>query len=205
LSFTNQLENERQKTRLLGRILIGLFLVILVQSVIYAQRQNELSIHYPPDLRSGAVMQAGDVPPSEVYLFAQYILQQLYNWDKNGQEDFPNNVGRLRYYLTPGFQQQLKDNIRNLPYGELRERVRVFKPIAGSSFSEEDVQLLGDSWLVWLDVNIHETVLGQPVKDLYLRYPIQVVRYDTNREMNPWQLALNGNYGYDAQPIPMNN
>ena len=205
MSFTNQLENERQKSRLLGRIMIGLFLVILVQSFIYAQRQNELSIHYPPDLRSGAVMQAGDVPPSEVYLFAQYILQQLYNWDKNGQEDFPNNVSRLRYYLTPGFQQQLKDNIRNLPYGELRERVRVFKPIAGSSFSEVDVQLLGDSWLVWLDVNIHETVLGQPVKDLYLRYPIQVVRYDTNREMNPWQLALNGNYGYDAQPIPMNN
>lgn len=205
MSFTNQLENERQKSRLLGRILIGLFLIILVQLFVYAERQNELSIHYPPDLRSGAVMQAGDVPPSEVYLFAQYILQQLYNWDKNGQEDFPNNVSRLRYYLTPGFQQQLKDNIRNLPYGELRERVRVFKPIAGSSFSEADVQLLGDSWLVWLEVNIHETVLGQPVKDLYLRYPIQVVRYDTNREMNPWQLALNGNYGYDAQPIPMNH
>ena len=201
MSFLNELENEKQKTRLLIRILVGLFLVIIVQTMIYANKQNDIAIHYPPDLRSGAVMQAGEVPPSEVYLFAQYILQQLNNWERNGAKDYPNNVNRLRYYLTPRFRQQLKDNITNRPHGELRDRVRVFKPIAGSAYDEGDVELLGDSWLVWLDVNIAETVLGQPVKSLSLRYPIHVVRYDTNREMNPWQLALDGNGGLEAKPI----
>ena len=201
MSFLNDLENERQKTRLLIRIVIGLFIVILVQSSIYANKQNEIAIHYPPDLRSGTVMQAGEVPPSEVYLFAQYILQQLNNWEHDGEKDFPANVNRLRYYLTPSYRQQLKDDIERRPRGELRDRVRVFKPVAGSAYHESDVELLGDSWLVWLDVNISETVLGQPVKDITLRYPVHVVRYDTNREMNPWQLALNGNGGLDARAL----
>lgn len=201
MSFLNELENERQKSRLLVRIMIGLFLIILLQSLIYANKQNAISLHYPPDLRSGATLEAGEVPPSEVYLFAQYILQQLNNWDENGAEDYPRNVNRLRYYLTPQYRQQLKDAIATLPHGELRDRVRVFKPIPGVAYSEGDVKLLGDAWLVWLDVNISETVLGQPVKNISLRYPIRIVRYDTNREMNPWQLALDGNNGIEAKPL----
>ncbi len=201
MSFLNELENEKQKSRLLARIIIGLFLIIFVQSMIYANKQNAISLHYPPDLRSGATLQAGEVPPSEVYLFAQYILQQVNNWDNNGAEDYPRNVNRLRYYLTPQYRQQLKDTIATLPHGELRDRVRVFKPIPGAAYRESDVELLGDAWLVWLDVNISETVLGQPVKNISLRYPVRVVRYDTNREMNPWQLALDGNNGIEAKPI----
>jgi integrating conjugative element protein (TIGR03746 family) len=205
VTFRSELENEKQKFRYAVRIVVGLFLIIITQQVIFAGKMNDISIYYPPDLRSGAVMKAGEIPPSDVFLFAQYILQQINNWDKDGAKDFPRNVERLRFYMTPRYRQQLKDNIENLPYGELRDRVRVFKPVAGDAYDEQDVELLGDSWLVWLDVQISETVLGQPVKDVKLRYPIRVVRYDTNRELNPWQLALDGNNGIDAKPLTDKN
>lgn len=201
MTFQSELENERQKFRYAVRIVIGLFLIILTQQMIFAGKQNEITLYYPPDLRSGAVVKVGEIPPSQVFLFAQYILQQINNWDKNGAEDYPRNVNRLRFYLTPRYRQQMLDNIEKLPHDELRDRVRVFTPVTGDAYDENDVELLGDSWLVWLDVRISETVLGQPVKDVSLRYPIRVVRYDTNREMNPWQLALDGNNRVDAKPL----
>ena len=46
------------------------------------------------------------------------------------------------------------------------------------------------SWIVSLDLQIEETVLGQPVKTRLAAYPVRVVRYDVDRELNPWGLAL---------------
>jgi integrating conjugative element protein (TIGR03746 family) len=201
VTFQNELENEKQKFRYLMRLVIGLLGIILVQLIISATKVNDITVYYPPDLRSGAVMKAGEVPPSQVFLFAQYILQQLNNWDTDGSKDYPDNIRRLRFYLTPRYRQQLEDSIKSLPSGELRDRIRVFKPANNDVYQEKDVIPKGDSWLVWLDVNITETVLGQPVKDITLRYPMRIVRYDTNREMNPWQLALDGNNGLEAQRL----
>jgi integrating conjugative element protein (TIGR03746 family) len=204
VTFQNELENEKQKFRYSMRLVVGLLCIILVQLIISSSRINDITLYYPPDLRSGAILKAGEVPPSQVFLFAQYILQQLNNWDTNGAEDYPKNINRLRYYLTPRYGQQLKDMIKDLPSSELRDRIRVFKPVLNDVYEEKDVVPMGDSWLVWLDVNISETVLGQPVKDVTWRYPIRVVRHDINREVNPWQLALDGNGGYEAKRLIVN-
>jgi len=63
------------------------------------------------------------------------------------------------------------------------------------------VQVDGDAWIVWLDVNIAEHVLGAQVKDVTLSYPIRVVRYDVDRNKNPWQLALDGSGKYSPRKI----
>ena len=46
------------------------------------------------------------------------------------------------------------------------------------------------SWKTWLDVNVTESINGHPVKDVMLRYPMRVVRFDVDKEVNPWGLAL---------------
>jgi len=201
LSFKNEVENEKQKVRLLIRILFGTFLVIIVQAMATSDLQKDFTLHIPPDLRSGVTMNLEEIPASEVYLFSQYILQQLNNWENNGAVDYPNKVNQLSAFLTPRYQQTLKSQIKNRPNGELRDRVRLFKPMPGAAFEDKYVELVGNAWIVWLDVNINETVLGQPVKNMTLRYPIRVVRYDTDREKNPWQLALDGHGGYKPQRI----
>jgi integrating conjugative element protein (TIGR03746 family) len=202
LTFQNELENKNQTIRYGARIIIGLFLIIVTQQVIFGNKMNDITVHYPPDLRSSVSMKAGEIPPHEVYNFALTILQQLNNWENNGAEDYPENVNRYRFYLTPRYRQKLLDDIKQLSNGELRQRVRNFKPVAGDAYDEKDVVILGDAWVVWLDVHISETVLGETVKELKLRYPIRVVRYDTNRQMNPWQMALDGNHGLEAKPLP---
>jgi len=45
-------------------------------------------------------------------------------------------------------------------------------------------------WHVTLDTEITETMLGQPVKHSYVRYPLRVVRYRFDPEKNPYGLAL---------------
>jgi len=201
LNFKSDIENEKQKVRLLSRIVFLSFLVMIIQTISLAGIQKDFTIHIPPDLRSGITKNIKDIDEYNVYLFAQYLLQQLNNWETNGAVDFPNQVNKLSAFLTPSYQQTLKSHIIENLNGELRNRVRLFKPISGSSFDENDVEVVGDSWIIWLDVNIVETVHGLPVKTMMLRYPIKVVRYDTNREGNPWQLALDGHGGYKEQRI----
>lgn len=193
MSFTSDLQNERQNGRYKTRIIIGLFMMVFAMAIGWGQAPKDITLHYPPDLRSGAQMKIGEIPPSEVYLFAQYILQQLNSWEINGSKDYPRKVSMLRHYLTPNYQQQLDDDIAlREGAGELRNRVRNFSYVPGSAYRENFVQHDGDAWIVWLDVDINEYVLGKPVKKVSLRYPIRVVRYDVDREKNPWQLALDG-------------
>lgn len=199
MSYTAELKNEQQSGRYKTRIIIGLFVVVIVMALSWGQAPKDITVHYPPDLRSGAKMKIGEVPHTEVYLFAQYILQQLNSWDINGTEDYPKKVSMLRHYLTPDYQQQLEEDIKEREgSGELRNRVRHFSYKPGSAYEENFVQSDGDAWLVWLDVDIKEYVLGKVVKKVFLRYPIRVVRYDVDRERNPFQLALDGSGRFQA-------
>ena len=202
MSFVNDLEIEKQKSRLLIRILIAAFILNVMTYSFSMNAIRDITVHYPPDLRSGSQMKAGDVPAYEAYAFALYIAQQLNNWDQDGAKDYPAKLEALSFYLTPQYLENLRKDIADrLLQGELQNRVRNFKILPGSVYSEKSVDVLGGSWIVWLDVVIEETVSGQPVKTRRLRYPVRVVPYDANREMNPWQLALDGNGGRAAQDL----
>lgn len=191
--YISALENERQFGRYKTRIIIGLFLIIALMAIGWARAPEDITLHYPPDLRQGAIMRIGEVDPATVYLFAQYILQQINSWDHDGATDYPQRVSALRYYMTPNYRQHLEDDIdaRNSE-GELSGRVRTMSFLGGGQYRDDFVQIDGDGWIAWFDVHIKEFVVGEIVKDVVLRYPVRVVPYDVDREMNPWQLALDG-------------
>lgn len=202
MNFTSDLEHSKQTNRLLVRILIGMFALLMLIVVGWMSVQNEMTVHIPPDLRTGAVMNKNEVHTSGVYLFAFYILQQINSWDENGATDYAKNISQMRHYLTPKFKEQLTTDVqKRLKNGELRYRIRSFHQIPGDGFSESNVEVVGNGWIVWLDVHIKETVLGQTVKEVKLRYPIKIVRYDADREMNPWGLALDGSGGYEKRRL----
>ena len=75
--------------------------------------------------------------------------------------------------------------------GELRQRTRQMTEIPGLSYAANRVLPDGTAaWTVLLDMQLMETFRGQSVKDAFIRYPIRVVRYDVDRERNPWRLAI---------------
>lgn len=156
---------------------------------------RELTVHVPPDLRTGSVRKWWDVPPENVYGFALYIFGQLNRWPVDGEQDYLAAIEHLQAFLTPACQAFLQgDYAYRKAAGELRQRVRGVYEILGRGYSDDPalrVQVLDrDSWLVNLDLNADEYFAAEPVKRAVVRYPLRVVRYDLDPERNPWGLAL---------------
>lgn len=78
--------NAHVKTLRLGVCI--LFVLLLVMSAGWWSAPRELTIHVPPDLRSGSTRKWWEVPPESVYAFTFYIFQQLHRWPTNGEEDY---------------------------------------------------------------------------------------------------------------------
>ena len=77
--------------------------------------------------------------------------------------------------------------------GELASRVRGVHEIAGHGYEERRVDVLAPGvWVVWLDLELAESVKGMTVKKTVIRYPLRVVSLAVDPEANPWGLALDG-------------
>ncbi|MEX2257647.1 MAG: TIGR03746 family integrating conjugative element protein, partial [Woeseia sp.] len=148
----------------------------------------------PPDLRSGATLRVDEVPAPNVYAFAFTIFQQLNRWPVNGAEDYGKAIFRIAPYLTPAFRQALIADLETKgKQGELAHRVRGLQAIPGRGYEERRVEVLSDdAWVVWLDLELSESVQGVAVKQTYIRYPLRIVRYAVDTQANPWALALDG-------------
>lgn len=170
---------------------------LLVIALIFLWWRNSLlqetrRFYIPPDLSRGVITDVDQVPSPTIYTFAYYIFQQLYRWREDGEKDYPRQIYSLQGFITPGCIEALKEDMNNKQrLGELRQRVRTVQEIAGQSYSPQRVLTRGDdTWTIWLDVNVKEYIGGHSVKDVMLRYSFDVVRFDVDREVNPWGLAL---------------
>ncbi len=103
-------------------------------------------------------------------------------------------IFRIAAYLTPSFREQLiADMEAKGRQGQLANRVRSLQAIFEESYEERRVDILSkEAWVVWLDLELIESVKGMTIKHTIIRYPIRVVRYAVDAEANPWGLALDG-------------
>jgi integrating conjugative element protein (TIGR03746 family) len=171
-----------------------LLLALLGAGLGWHQAVEEQVLHIPPDLRAGAAVRPGEVPPASVYAFAYYLFQQLNRWPEEGSRDYGKQIFALSAYLTPAYRAALEQDLaRRGKQGELLGRTRAVHEAPSAAYSEARVEVLGNgSWVVWLDLQLIEHVKGLEVKNTTLRYPLRVVRRDVDRERNPWGLALAG-------------
>lgn len=153
---------------------------------------QDLTIHNPPDLRTGSTRKWWVVPPSTAYAFGFYIWQQINRWPKNGKLDYKANIDRYSEYLTPSCRRKLKADYRQrVQRGELLDRVRALQEIPDNGYEPDDVMILArNAWIVRLDAEINETLYATPVRNLYIRYFLRVVRRDVDPEQNPFGLML---------------
>jgi integrating conjugative element protein (TIGR03746 family) len=172
--------------------LLGLVLAVCVG---WWSAPRNLTIHVPPDLRSGSVRKWWEVPPESVYAFTFYIFQQLNRWPTNGEDDYPRNIRALSAYLTPACQAYLQQDFAfRRDTGELRQRVRGIYEIPGRGYGDDPtarVKVISDrDWIVTLDITADEYYGSEQVKRALVRYPLKVAREDVNAEKNPFGLAL---------------
>ncbi len=192
--YRHEIDNVRAHLRSLW-VVIGLeALIIGALWFGWSQAPKALTVHVPPDLRSGSILTVDEVPPANVYAFAFYIFQQLNRWSEDGARDYGRAIFRVTPYLTPKYRAEvLADLERKGRRGELAYRVRGVQEVPGHSFEERRVDILDDRvWVVWLDLDLLESVKGMTVKKTAIRYPLRVVHHAVDLEANPWGLALDG-------------
>ena len=193
--YVDALTQSRHENKRLMWMNAGLIAVIVLTVFGWKSSQNHFTMHLPPDLRNGATVKVGDaseVPDTTVYTFAFYIWQQINRWQTDGFKDYGDQVYTLQAFLTPSCREQLVADMNlRATSGELSRRTRAVMEIPGMGYIPERVTLQGsNAWKVLLDTQILESQSNVTVKDSFIRYPLRVVRFDVDREKNPWQLAL---------------
>ncbi|MCG8612248.1 MAG: TIGR03746 family integrating conjugative element protein [Pseudomonadales bacterium] len=178
------------------RIIIGILAVALIYSIAgWKAAPEHIKIDIPPDLRSGSTRGIKERHPFNIYAFGYYIFQQMNNWPVKGIDDYKKQINRLSCYITPRFMGELeRDYEQRLRQHELN-RTRALQEMPERPYTDKRVYSeSGDSWVAFYDVNIKETFRSEIVKDIFVRYPIRVVRWDVDPECNLWGLALDGFY-----------
>ncbi|HXR89929.1 MAG TPA: TIGR03746 family integrating conjugative element protein [Steroidobacteraceae bacterium] len=193
--FRNEVARLEAHVKSLKLCAAALFGATLLCGLGWWHAPRDLTIHIPPDLRSGSVRKWWDIPPEDVYAFALYVFQALNRWPSNGETDYPRNIYTLSPYLTPECQRYLKqDSTWRAEHNELRDRMRGVFEIAGRGYGDDSTRrvrvLSRNDWIVTLDLDVDEYYRGDLVKRAFVRYPIRVVRYDVDPQHNPWGLAL---------------
>jgi len=192
--YRYEIDNVRSHLRSLWVVIALQLLFIVALWIGWMRMPSNMTVHIPPDLRSGSVMALDEVPAANVYTFAFYIFQQLNRWPEDGAEDYGKAIFRIAPYLTPEFRRSLIADMETKgKQGELAHRVRSLQAILDHGYEERRVDVLShDVWVVWLDLELNESVKGMTIKHTRIRYPIRVVRYAIDAETNPWGLALDG-------------
>jgi len=194
-----RLESHVKTLRVGCGMLLG---VALLMGLGWWDSPRDLTIHNPPDLRSGSTRKWWEVPPESVYTFSFYIFQQLNRWPIDGEKDYPRAIHKLSAYLTPSCQAELESDFqKRQTASELRNRTRSVFELPERGYGEDPelrVKVQGrDRWLVNLDLATEEFYGSERVKQAFVRYPLKVVRLDVDPEQNPFGLALDC---YDSSP-----
>jgi len=194
MKYRSAQANNKAHIRSLWYFILLLLGVIAYLIHSWSEAPDMLRVYQPPDLSTMSVTRAGEINKPAVYSFAYYIMQQLNHWKTDGAIDYPQNIHSLSAYLTPRYQETLRDDVERRKHKQqLIQRQRTVAEVAGHTYESRRVQELGaNTWIVWLDLEITETVHGMQVKDVQYRYPMRVVFYDVDPEINPWGLALDG-------------
>ncbi len=205
MAFKYSDENSSLKAQIifLKYLIIGLFAVIAFTLHGWDRARDDILLRIPPDLRSGAVLKRDEIGPANVYAFASDIFQQLNHWQIDGKKNYGEQISNLVSFFTPGYTQFLLNDLDEKGRkGELEERVRGIQTVPGQGYEERRVDILDENtWVVWLDFYIKETYKGMDVKNVNIRYPIRVVRYNVDPVLNPWGMALDGYAGEGPKPL----
>ena len=191
----NELDFTKQKMKMWRGFTLFLGVLLFFGLMVHQSKINEFTLYIPPDLTAGKIQSIHEVPNPSVYTFATYIYQQINRWEKDGQENFRANIEGLRFFLTPRYYQQLHDEYtRKLKLGELQGRTRGISEMVGHTYTDDKVIVLAKNraWEVNIDLKVQEWFRGMEVKNVDIRFPLKVVRFDIDKERNPWGLALDG-------------
>lgn len=195
--YLNALSAQRRAN---GHLRAAIGIVALMGAIgtwIAYQVPKNINVHVLPAVSTPSTVKVAGgesaVPSANVYAFGYYVWQQVNRWATDGATDYGTQIFRVQNYVTPRCISQLTSDMQTRQKaGELRQRTRQMSEIPGLGYQANRVVAddSGQGWTVFLDLQVQETYRGQAVKDVFIRYPIRVVRFDVDRQRNHWQMAI---------------
>lgn len=191
--FANELKT-------VGYINISLLIIIialiglcfnLTRSIDLAKQEQLIRLE--PDLRVSTVRKVWEVPPAFVYSFALTIVQKVNNWQTNGDTEYPENLMMLQNYITPSCRNFFHDDyVKKKATGQLQSRSRFVMETSGIGFNGGQNTLTAGkgAWNVGLTLNVKEFVNEIMVKNIDVFWPMRIVEFNIDPELNPQGLAL---------------
>ena len=176
-----------------------LVFIILVQQYSSTQTVDDITVHIPPNLARGATQQGGEVPAPNIYTFTYYVFQKINTWEKDGAKEGLGNLDNYRCYLTDDFAADLRNmHSSRTAKGETRNRKRSVRESDQKGFDPSKVyNVTENKWVVKLDLLVRESIEQTEIKNVHVRYPLLVVKDDTDPSCNLWGIKL---AGYNSTP-----
>ncbi|CAK7033373.1 PFL_4703 family integrating conjugative element protein [Saezia sanguinis] len=193
--FRNEVAHLKSHVKTLRVIGAALFFLAILMGFGWWSAPRDMTIHVPPDLRSGSTRKWWEVPPESVYAYTFYVFQQLNRWPVDGETDYIRNIHALSPYLTSSCYAFLQNDYQlRRSNGELHKRVRGVYEIPGRGYGDDPtarVKIISErDWIVTLDLAADEYFASEQVKRALVRYSLKVLRSDIDPEKNPFGLVL---------------
>ncbi len=171
---------------------MGLLIVIALmfaQTFVQHQRQNDITVHVPPDLSAGATLEPGKLQPANSYAFASFVWSGINDWPESGKTDYEKAINDRNCLISHEFHQVLLRSLaEKKSQGEL-DRTRSLSPLL--QYRQGFSQPLGNnSFSVALVMRLIERVGSMSVKDTGMSYAFRITP-DT-RPCNPYGMQLDG-------------
>lgn len=196
----NIMSHQEKRIRDLRFFCIGLIVIVIWQTYSLSGISDRITVHIPPQLDRGAILNPGEVPKPNLYSFSHYLFQKLNTWEEDGYTEAPQLLDVYRCYLTPEFAEDLAlIHQERSNRGETKNRKRVVREVNKKGFDPKSVVTINNNlkWVVLLDMNIQETIEDTLIKDVSVRFPLIAVKDDTNPDCNPWGIKF---AGFDSSP-----
>lgn len=186
-------------------VILGLIVTIVLLVIALTASSKTQRMFVPPSFDEGGRLTANQVPDVYAYQFSLALWKKMNVWESDGAKEFPENIYKYQNYFTAGCRETLESQFYALRRkGELKDRKRAMVESPESPYSASKVQKAADGvWNVDLDVILRESVGNTQVKNNLMHYPIRVVYYDIDVDLNPWGLAID--CFYDQPTLVKNN
>lgn len=172
--------------RIVLLLVIGL---LIFQSFVMYQRQNEITVHVPPDLSRGATLKPGELQKPNSYSFANYVWRGLNDWPESGKDDYKKAIDKYKCLITPEFERWLNQNRNEKSRAGELDRTRVLTEEL--FYQEAFVSELGmNSFSVAMVMKLQERVGGMVIKNVTMNYSLRVV--PDLRNCNEMGMAIDG-------------
>jgi len=189
--YQDKLQETRRQVDKREFLILLQFVLMLVLAVVAFYGFKTVKVKIDPGLDASKTYVRGQVDDAYVYSFTDGLLQALYTWKDDGQEDYERNIETLKGFITPGCYESLKkDQKFRLTHGELRNRVRLMIPV---QFAEGAEQVRFDppgKWLVRLQYDMQETIKGVPIKDGRYYWDVPVIKDSSRKHLNRFELSV---------------